>query len=384
MKITNFGTDGLPQPLGAWSTGVVSTASNALFSSAASNTLAVNGVTVTGAAASNYHILASSSTAAAWVPDAGGGGTVSAGSNSTRVREVSTAGASTTLWSPFDHAHDGIGTITASSSNTMQRGTWNIRPGVGIALSLTDTDGDGEFDTATIVNTGVPGPAGTGGVGSTSTDWWHADNAPGSPNAANREFDSALADTRVAHGTPKGTWAQADGGAIFTQTATLASDLDVWAIARTCSVGDYVTLAFYTVWDWPDGGNTAGPFVGFSDGTTFGTSTAFGGNAVASSPFAFDTNKWTGHNSRGGDLTLLQVTSAWPAQVWGMRVKYEAANTWGLYCRAPGGLWRTISTTINTTLTPTHVVYGFGSVGGWGYTTTRPQQFRLECFRVND
>ena len=170
MKITNFGTDGLPQPLGAWSTGVVSTASNALFSSAASNTLAVNGVTVTGAAASNYHILASSSTAATWVPDAGGGGTVSAGSNSTRVREVSTAGASTTLWSPFDHAHDGIGTITASSSNTMQRGTWNLRPGVGIALSLTDTDGDGEFDTATIVNTGVPGPAGGGSGGASQVD----------------------------------------------------------------------------------------------------------------------------------------------------------------------------------------------------------------------
>ena len=165
MKITNFGTEGMPQPLSAWSTGVVATASNSLFSSTASNTLAVNGVTVTGAAASNYHILASSPTAAAWVPDAGGGGTVSAGSNSTRVREVPTAGASTTLWSPYDHAHDGIGTITASSSNTMQRGTWNLRPGVGIALSLTDTDGDGEFDTATIVNTGVPGPAGGGGGG---------------------------------------------------------------------------------------------------------------------------------------------------------------------------------------------------------------------------
>lgn len=88
---------------------------------------------------------------------AGGSGSVSAGSNSTRVREDSTAGASTTLWSPFDHAHDGIGTITSSSSNTMQRGTWNIRPGAGIALSLTDTDGDGEFDTTTIVATGAGG-----------------------------------------------------------------------------------------------------------------------------------------------------------------------------------------------------------------------------------
>lgn len=82
---------------------------------------------------------------------------ISAGSNSTRVSEVSAAGASTTLWSPYDHRHDGIGTITASSSNTMQRGTWNVRAGPGIALNLTDTDGDGEFDTMTIVNTGGGG-----------------------------------------------------------------------------------------------------------------------------------------------------------------------------------------------------------------------------------
>ena len=99
-----------------------------------------------------------------------GGGSVSAGSNSTRVSEMPSAGASSTLWSPFDHQHDGIGTITSSSSNTMQRGTWNLRPGVGIALSLTDADGDGEFDTATIVNTGVTGPAGPAGGGGGGSD----------------------------------------------------------------------------------------------------------------------------------------------------------------------------------------------------------------------
>jgi len=74
MKITNFGTDGLPQPLSMWSTGVIATASNALFSSAASNTLAINGIQITGAAASNYHIVASGSNFAAWVPHASGGG----------------------------------------------------------------------------------------------------------------------------------------------------------------------------------------------------------------------------------------------------------------------------------------------------------------------
>lgn len=84
-------------------------------------------------------------------------------SNSTRVSEVSLAGVSTSV-SRADHQHDGIGTITASSSNTMQRGTLNLRSGAGIALSLADSDGDGELDTATIVNTGASALAASGAV----------------------------------------------------------------------------------------------------------------------------------------------------------------------------------------------------------------------------
>jgi hypothetical protein len=183
MKVTNFGPDGLPITLAGWSTGITSLNSNVditgggpsalnfvqRITSNTSNTL-LNPI-VNFASGSNIAFAVQSNTLTI-IGAAGGAGAapvISAGSNSTRVREVSTAGASTTLWSPFDHAHDGIGTITASSSNTMQRGTWNIRPGAGIALSLTDTDGDGEFDTTTIVNTGVPGPAGSGGGSSLPT-----------------------------------------------------------------------------------------------------------------------------------------------------------------------------------------------------------------------
>lgn len=124
----------------------------------------------------------------------GGSATISAGSNSTRVREISTAGASTTLWSPFDHAHDGIGTITSSSSNTMQRGTWNIRAGAGIALSLTDTDGDGEFDTTTISTTS----AGGGGSGSSSDI---IATMFGTPDTA-YEFNTSSLTGLTAMGTP--------------------------------------------------------------------------------------------------------------------------------------------------------------------------------------
>jgi len=176
MKVTNFGPNGLPITLAGWSTGIVSLNSNVeiiggglaalnfvqRITSNTSNTL-LNPI-VNFASGSNIAFAVQSNTLTI-IGAAGGGGAptvISAGSNSTRVREVSTAGASTTLWSPYDHAHDGIGTITSSASNTMQRGTWNIRPGSGIALALTDTDGDGEFDTTTIINTGSSGGGGGG------------------------------------------------------------------------------------------------------------------------------------------------------------------------------------------------------------------------------
>jgi hypothetical protein len=174
MKVTHFGPGGLPVAVGGWSSGIVSLNSNVeiigggpaalnfvqRITSNTSNTL-LNPI-VNFASGSNIAFAVQSNTLTI-IGAAGGGGAapvISAGSNSTRVSEVSGAGASTTLWSPFDHAHDGIGTITASSSNTMQRGTWNVRPGAGIALALSDTDGDGEFDTATIVNTLTPGTGG--------------------------------------------------------------------------------------------------------------------------------------------------------------------------------------------------------------------------------
>jgi len=178
MKVTHFGPGGLPVTVAGWSTGIVSLNSNVeiigggpaalnfvqRITSNTSNTL-LNPI-VNFASGSNIAFAVQSNTLTI-IGAAGGSGAaavISAGSNSTRVREVSTAGASTTLWSPFDHAHDGIGTITSSASNTMQRGTWNIRPGSGIALSLTDTDGDGEFDTTTISTTS----GGGGGAASSS------------------------------------------------------------------------------------------------------------------------------------------------------------------------------------------------------------------------
>lgn len=176
MKVTRFGPDGLPLPLAGWSTGVTSVNSNfntedgglsALhfvqqiqadgspvlnpivnFASGSNITLSIDRGPLNSTPSNTIRISAT------------GGGSVSYGSNSTTVAEISSAGAATEV-SRFDHYHAGIGTITSSSSNTMQRGTWNIRPGSGIALTVTDTDGDGEFDTTTISSTVA---AGAGGI----------------------------------------------------------------------------------------------------------------------------------------------------------------------------------------------------------------------------
>jgi len=262
MKITNFGTEGMPQPLSGWSTGITSLNSNVQIvgggpqalnfvqriTANTSNTL-LNPI-VNFAAGSNIALSASSNTITI-TGAAGGGGAVSAGSNSTGVREVSTAGASTTLWSPYDHAHDGIGTITASSSNTMQRGTWNLRPGTGIALSLTDTDGDGEFDTATIVNTGVPGPAGGGGGGSSSPTFIQAKQAGTGNTALTLTMDATPTSGNV---IVLGSFSNGNAGLstvvqtnvtwtnMLTGTATVATKMEIWIGKVAASAAALITI----------------------------------------------------------------------------------------------------------------------------------------------
>jgi len=94
-----------------------------------------------------------------WVAQFAVPSNASFGSNATRVSEVASGGAAVVA-SRSDHIHDGIGQITSSSSNTLQRGTVNLRAGSGAALTATDTDGDGELDTVFVHATGTAGPGG--------------------------------------------------------------------------------------------------------------------------------------------------------------------------------------------------------------------------------
>lgn len=91
--------------------------------------------------------------------------TLSYGSNATHVTQFSTAGSSNAV-ARADHAHAGVAQITSSSSNTLQRGTVNFRPGDGIAFGVTDSDGEATLDTITIHNTRA---AGSGSAGGSST-----------------------------------------------------------------------------------------------------------------------------------------------------------------------------------------------------------------------
>lgn len=177
MKITNY-DDTYSQKLGLGETTLVSGSSggsNSSLGGDVSGTLgnvSVNGLRRSVSLGSNLgtgvaigDVLTILSTAGTPVarfatPSNTGGG--SFGSNATRVSKNSSVGASAN-GSREDHIHDGIGTITASSSNTLGRGTFNLRAGNNISIGYTDTDADGLLDTATI-----HGVASAGGSGVTS------------------------------------------------------------------------------------------------------------------------------------------------------------------------------------------------------------------------
>ncbi len=210
----------------------------------------------------------------------GGGG--SFGSNSTDVSETTQVGASSNT-ARADHYHRGIERITASSSNTMQRGTVNLRPGSGIALSLTDTDGDGEFDTATIVNTG----AGGGGSGApTSAKYvtlaadsglsaekvradlynYSADNTPTTATAVADEFDDGSLDGAWSWDSTPGTVTESD----YPGYLWVSGDTTERHLNRSWSPGATdLTIAAKLYWTEPTAGEASeglGIYVGNSTG----------------------------------------------------------------------------------------------------------------------
>jgi len=387
MKITNFEPEGFPIVLGGWSSGVVSLNSNAHMADGGFSALNfVQGITAEGsnmlarpisnfAAGSNIWLTLDagpgnsipSNTLRIHGQAGGGAAVISAGSNATRVREVSTAGASTTLWSPFDHAHDGIGTITSSSSNTMQRGTWNIRPGAGIALALTDSDGDGEFDTTTIVAAG----AGSGSGGSDLVQTYSGGGSvyvPGlrgspdaiqaSPNAADEEFNGANSFSSTV-GSLDTNNVSDFASYLHLKKTTSGTRIDGVYKASPAATGT-ITCKVSSIFSAAN--HAAGIVIGDSTPTAWATFMPIYVTVNA----VYNASKWTNSTTRGTftDVTLNPVYG--PAAGWVyLRVIVNSATSIHCDYSRDGFLWTRTHSAYNPGLTMANygvVVSAFGAV----------------------
>jgi hypothetical protein len=265
--------------------------------------------------------------------------------------------------------------------------------GGGISGIAVEEDGSEEGATITRLNfttnldVSVTGSEATisatgGGGGATSDpERWDASEAPGSPEAQNDEFEDASIGgglTRVYNsGTPKGSWAERYGALSFNQTVTTGTELDVYAQARTVSTGDYVEVAGRLGHQGGAGSTVAGIALGFSNGTTYGTSNAlsvFWHSTGSSNRFML--NNWPGHNTRAGDGTIVDRGNT--GDRWYVRVKYESSNTWGLYISFNGHQWYTIQSNYAYTMTPTHVIFGMAALA-----QAPPGWLIFDYFRVN-
>ena len=170
-------------------------------------------------------------------PDLGGGSALAVGSNSTDVAGITAMGA-TGAYADAAHWHKGVVALTASSSNTLQRPTVNLRPGTNVSFALSDTDGTSEFDTLTI------SASVTGGGGSppnnyesflsanraiiNATTWYSSASLAVTPAAGDYEvlavlsFDSASASATL-HQAGIATGGSLDGNGAFSGGTVVSS-----------------------------------------------------------------------------------------------------------------------------------------------------------------
>jgi hypothetical protein len=160
--------------------------------------------------------------------------------------------------------------------------------------------------------------------------------------------------TRVKHTTvTKGNWGVGSGFLSWQQIAAGGNEMDVWVQPSTIAVGDYVQCAFKFV----PSNTWMAASVGFSDSSTWN-----GGTQVmdwvhySGNNYRHMLNTYVGFQNRAQDGTFVDFGPV--GTPFHMRVKYESANTWGLYVSPNGRHWYTVQTNYSRTMTPTHVFVG--------------------------
>lgn len=196
---------------------------------------------------------------------------------------------------------------------------------------------------------------GGGGGGGSSEALGRASSASSPGGASDDEFDDETRDpawVEVQRSGDTNAFLEKYGRQLYRHLDQAGGSRDLHALLRpvTLAVGDYIEAAV----EFRRRNNFLGPALIMADGTTFGS----GNQVVAWAHRGTNThdiriNGWTSFNTAGIDGFRQTLEHA--ADMFYMRLKYEAADTWGLYISIDGVTWLTVQTNYAKTLTPTHI-----------------------------
>lgn len=115
-----------------------------------------------------------------------------------------------------------------------------------------------------------------------------------------------------------------------------------------------------------------------SDGATYGA-----GNQVVTWMFngnAMRVEEWDNFTTQGVNSTDTAMSAVAGDDGFYMRLRYEAANTWGGYASRNGFEWMTLTTSLASTMTPTHAGIVVVRWAGTAHPAIFPE---FHYFRVN-
>lgn len=273
------------------------------------------------------------------------------------------------VWVPHTLVHSDLGGVTADQHHA----------------EVHDADGaDHNFPGGTVDFLRADGTwadpgGGGGGGGSVGVDRrLNSANAPGGADDDEFTGTSLTGWTRVSDGSSPYSWAEGyDRALAYKTSAGTDKHLDAQVKARTMSVGDYIETAVlpsYKIWD--------GLGLIMANGASYGAGTqavawVFRG-ATDSAELNVRIDAWTNYNTSGSNAGGITFADNMGGEIY-IRLKYEAANTFGVYLSLDGKNWLTGTSSFSLTMTPTHV----GIVALNWTPATSPVWFGWHYFRVN-